>query len=236
MMPDQTGEGRGVPVLSRVGLNLGAIERSLRAFQADIERINAVLGSRLEPVEDGVIRNMVAGYAEVDRWVAEGVDLLAPGSSPHLLDLNAVVLCGRDPAARVGHEGHLAATRDHFYDQRGGGIGALVEWYKRNRGQNVWLRAAGMFLEIVREPQLFVEGNHRTAVLMINYLLLREGRPPFVLTPDNALPFFTLTVGARRGLTARLSSILAAGGGGVRGELAHFLSDHAREGERFRRE
>lgn len=230
----QSEQRRERPDPAGAGLNYAAIERALRAFQADIDRINAVLGSHLEPVEDGVIANMIDGYRLIEAWLAEGLDPFSPGRSEHLLDLNALVLCGPDPAARVAHQGHLAATRERFYSQQGGGgIGALVEWYKRNRGQEVWSLAAGLFLEIIHQPQLFVEGNHRTGVLLINYLLMRDGRAPFVLTPDNALPFFTLAAGAGHQRPVRLALLL---GGGPRADLAHFLADHARDCERFRRQ
>jgi hypothetical protein len=39
-------------------------------------------------------------------------------------------------------------------------------------------------------PQLFFEGNHRSAILIVSFLLGREGYPPFVLTPTNAKALF----------------------------------------------
>ena len=47
-------------------------------------------------------------------------------------------------------------------------------------------RAAGVYIRILSEPQLFIEGNHRTGALIMSYLLAREGHAPFVLTEDNA--------------------------------------------------
>jgi hypothetical protein len=49
----------------------------------------------------------------------------------------------------------------------------------------VWRRAAGVYIYILSEPQLFIEGNHRTGALVFSYILAREGRPPFVLTAEN---------------------------------------------------
>ena len=43
-----------------------------------------------------------------------------------------------------------------------------------------------MYISILSEPQLFIEGNHRTGALVMSYILAREGRPPFVLTAENA--------------------------------------------------
>jgi hypothetical protein len=50
----------------------------------------------------------------------------------------------------------------------------------------VWRRAAGVYIYILSEPQSFIEGNHRTGALVLSYILAREGRPPFVLTAENA--------------------------------------------------
>ncbi len=79
-----------------------------------------------------------------------------------------------------------AATEKRFYDQEGGGIRDVVEWYDLHRANSVWRRAAGVYISILSEPQLFIEGNHRTGALVMSYILAREGRPPFVLTADNA--------------------------------------------------
>ena len=45
-------------------------------------------------------------------------------------------------------------------------------------------------MRILSKPQLFIEGNHRTGALVMSYLLVRDGEPPFVLTVDNAEAFF----------------------------------------------
>ena len=53
-----------------------------------------------------------------------------------------------------------------------------------------WRRAAGVYVRILSEPQLYIEGNHRCGALIMSYLLAREGKPPFVLTVDNAKAYF----------------------------------------------
>jgi Fic family protein len=42
----------------------------------------------------------------------------------------------------------------------------------------------------VSQPQLFLEGNHRTGALVASYILVQEGLPPFVLTRKNASEYF----------------------------------------------
>jgi len=129
---------------------------------------------------------MMAGYQFVDSLLAQRVDLLAMGNLKLFLEINALVLFGSDVAVRAGAAFQLAATEQRFYEQEGGGIRDVVEWYDLHRANSVWRRAAGVYISILSEPQLFIEGNHRTGALVMSYILAREGRPPFVLTAENA--------------------------------------------------
>jgi prophage maintenance system killer protein len=61
-----------------------------------------------------------------------------------------------------------------------------MEWYGLHGNDNIWKKVAGLYIQIISQPQLFIEGNHRSAILMVSYMLGREGYPPFVLMPDNA--------------------------------------------------
>lgn len=171
-------------------LNLPAIEGSLRALQAAFPRINQYLQSPRDHLGDDVIGNMLAGYAYVDRLVADNIDALSFGHLHHLLELNNIVLCGGDPKARQANPGHLAATEAQFWDREGGGIRDIVEWYDLHRTESIWQRTAGVYIRVLSEPQLYIEGNHRTGALIMSYLLLRAGEPPFVLTIDNSRAYF----------------------------------------------
>jgi hypothetical protein len=91
-------------------------------------------------------------------------------------------LCGPDPRRREEFEGHLAATEDWFYDRADAGIGTLYDWSCRHAGLGPVERAAGYFLHTVSSPQLFLEGNRRTATLLASHALAREGAPPLVVT------------------------------------------------------
>ncbi len=171
-------------------LDLAAIESSLRAVQRNFPQINRLLKAPRDRLDDEVVTNMLAGYAYVDYLVAAGIDLFAIGASKHFLELNALVLCGADPGVRAQEQKHLEATSRHFYDQAGAGIAGLAAWYALHRGDSVWERAAGVYVRLLSEPQLFIEGNHRTGALIMSCILAREGRPPFVLSVDNAKGYF----------------------------------------------
>ena len=61
----------------------------------------------------------------------------------------------------------------------------------------VWERAAGAYARLLSTPQLFVEGNHRTGTLVMSYLLVQAGEPPFVLTARSAAAYFAVSVTIR---------------------------------------
>jgi hypothetical protein len=171
-------------------LNLPAIETSLRELQRKFPQINKELFDRRDPLDDEVLENMLEGYAMVNRLILDGGDIFAMGQLHHWLDLNAVVLCGSDAAVRTHYHRLMEATESRFYEQPGGGIRDIMDWYDLHRGKNVWRRATGVFIRLLSDPQLFIEGNHRTGALVMSYLLAREGRPPFVLSANNAREFF----------------------------------------------
>jgi hypothetical protein len=171
-------------------MNLCAIESALRELQKVFPDVNERLFDRRDPLDDEVIENMLAGYALVDLFLTEGVDIFAMGQLSHLLQLNAVVLCGKTDGAQARHHRLMQATEDRFYEEPEGGIRDVMDWYALNQSKNVWFRAAGVYNRILSEPQLFIEGNHRTGALIVSFLLVREGQPPFVLTKKNAKGFF----------------------------------------------
>ena len=167
-------------------LNLDRIEASLRAVQADFDRINEKLLMRREPLTDQIIGNLLEGYAYVDQLLEDGVEVFSPSGLDHILELNHIVLCGTNDSLRLEYGSHLLETRRRFAD----GIGAIADHYEAKRHKSAPRRAAGVYVLSVSQPQLFLEGNHRTGALVASYILVQEGLPPFVLTPKNAVAYF----------------------------------------------
>jgi hypothetical protein len=171
-------------------LNLLAIEEALYKVQTVFADLNGGLYERRDPLDDEVIQNMLAGYALIDELITAGIDIFAMGGLSHWLQLNATVLCGRNRDQQRRDHRLLEATESRFYDEPEAGIKDVIEWHALNRNKSVWFRAAGVYNRILSEPQLFIEGNHRTGALILSYMLLRGGEPPFVLTERNAAAFF----------------------------------------------
>lgn len=171
-------------------LDLPAIERALRDVQARFAELSKQFTEPRDPLTDEVLQNVVEGYALIDDYVARGIDLFDLQQVNLMLEINATVLCGRDPARRIEFAQHLAATEAHFFNNVEGGIKDLYNWYHAYRSDSVWKRAAGVYVRILSKPQLFIEGNNRSGSLIVSYLLMRAGLPPFVLTLDNAEGYF----------------------------------------------
>lgn len=168
---------------------------------------------------------MLAGYAFVDALAAAGVDVFAHGHARRLLELNTLVLCGPSPDRQATHAGHLAATERRFYEEREAGIEDVIDWYARHVDEPVWNRAAGVYVRMLSHPQLFIEGNHRSGVLVMSYVLLREGLPPFVLSVENAAAYFEPSTVLRDLAKHSAASLFRAPG--IRRRLAALLHDSA---------
>jgi len=171
-------------------MNLASVDTSLRRLQQHYAGDLVDLAAGRDPLDDRVIDNMMAGYTFVDTLVGEGIDVFAMGQHRHLLEMNTIVLCGTSPARRALYGGHIEATERRFYDEREGGIQDLAEWSQIHRDENTWDRSAGAYVRMLSKPQLFIEGNHRTGALLMSYILLRDGLPPFVLSAESAVAYF----------------------------------------------
>lgn len=206
-------------------LNLDAIECALRAFQGDSHRNSGPLADAQDPMSDEVVNNMMAGYRAIDEFVATDTDLLAVGSSRHRLDLNEIVLCGPDWEARHQSTDHVKANETYFYDDAIGGVGDIVEWYSRHNDESVRRRAVGIYVRILGEPQLYMEGNHRTGAIIMSYVLLRGGQPPFVVTSQCAEMYFWMSAQIKKNRKYGIISFFKLLK--IRRRFASFLRDYA---------
>ncbi|MFT3975461.1 MAG: hypothetical protein QM699_19105 [Amaricoccus sp.] len=162
-------------------LDLAAIEAAL-----DAQR-EAKLRGGLDPAPAtaaDVSRRVLEGYRYVDGLLADRIELFAYGGSARILELNLRVLCGVTPERRVAYADHIEATRAWFYDRPGQGVDALNDWVKRHRTATPRAFAAGLIVQVVAAPQLFIEGNRRSSTLLASYVLARSGLPPLVVAPD----------------------------------------------------
>lgn len=163
-------------------LDLGRIEEALRVLLRLPDMTERWQRLREEPLTDDATRRLIEGYRYVDQLLAERIDIFAYGQSGKILELNHRVLCGVSSERRASFQSHLAATERHFYDDPLGGISALSERYSRWQRHAPETLAAEIYVQAVSAPQLFLEGNSRTAALIASYCLARAGLPPLVVT------------------------------------------------------
>lgn len=215
-----------MPAAAPCRLDLAAIERSLCKVQLHFAALSELLFERRDPFIDHVRNNMLAGYALIDDYVARGVDLFALENVGLLLEINATVLCGTDPARRAHYAEHTAASERRFFSDDEGGVKALLDWYDAHRDESTWKRAAGVYIRILSRPQLFIEGNHRSGSLIVSYLLMRDGYPPFVLSLGNAEAYFNPST-VIRNLPKRGVKVLFKLPG-IKKRYARFLEQQAR--------
>ncbi|HEY7493664.1 MAG TPA: hypothetical protein VIH59_21450 [Candidatus Tectomicrobia bacterium] len=208
-----------------VRLNLKTIEDSLRDVQREFPKINALLRSRRDALTDEVRNNLLVGYRFIDMALASDADVLTPKRIASLLELNHIVLCGLNPQVRQEYHSHIVATVQRFYGHAVYNITDLLRWYDTHHGESSWKRAAGVYVRILSQPQLYIEGNHRTGALIMSYILARDGKAPFVLTVDNARAYFDPSTLVKE--TQKTSATLLMKLPRMKKRFAHFLHEQA---------
>lgn len=186
----------------------------LPAIEAVVQDTMAHLPSGGEGDAETLSRRLIEGYRYVDQLLADRVEIFAYGQAHHLLELNHRVLCGTTPERREQFANHIAETEHWFYDRADAGISEFGDWYARHRSRDTLVLAGAAIVQVVSRPQLFIEGNKRTSVLIASYLLARDARPPVVVRSEHHAEFTALTDRAarleRRGLVGNLQIALAS--------------------------
>jgi hypothetical protein len=173
-------------------IDLPAINEALTAVENDWPRIAAELKrlkiGQKDPFTAFLRGNMLSAYAYLDQLLQRGIPPLSDASLEHLLVLNERVHYGTDSGLRAESRAAIVATAEKFNVN----IDPILDWYRRHtrHGNNPYKLAAETYVSIVGQPQLFLEGNHRTGALIASWINLHAGLPPFVLSVDNALAYF----------------------------------------------
>jgi hypothetical protein len=121
---------------------------------------------------------------------------------------NHLVLCGATPARRAEFAHHIAATERRFYQDHECGADSFYDWADENRRLKPLVFAAGVYWRIVGTPQLFIEGNQRTATLVASFVLGRRGLPPLVWTKETFDAFASLSAACKATDRRRLLSTI----------------------------
>ena len=170
-------------------LHVGRIGDELLDVQRHFPAINAALTSRRDDFTDAVRRQMLSAYEFLDAMVADDLDLFSPEGLEALLQLNHLVLLGRGYDPREFRK-HISTTRQQFFGNFQRYVKPIRRWYRKHGTESPYKVASQVYVGVLSQPQLFQEGNHRTGSLIASGILLQNGRPPFVLTRQNAVAYF----------------------------------------------
>jgi hypothetical protein len=170
--------------------NLREIEHSLLEFQQAFPTINEGLAIRREDLTPQMAANIVEAYRFLNTLLQKEMDLFTPAGLHALLELNHIVLCGVDESTRQEYYAHLQETRRSFIYQ----IREIKDWVMRKRlDSNPWQLATGFYSRALSRPQLFLEGNHRTGNIILNYLLVSKNSPPYIVSVDTARTYLDIS-------------------------------------------
>ncbi len=170
--------------------DIDRIDDSLCRYQERFPDLNARLSLHREPFDDEMRRYILAAYSYLNELLRKGIELFSPGGLHSMLELNHIVLCGTDPATRYEYHSHILDTRKRYQSV----VRGIRKWVlARQKSGNPYKVAAGFYTRSLSRPQLFIEGNHRTENIVLNYLLLSRGIPPFIVTPENAVEYLELS-------------------------------------------
>lgn len=170
--------------------NLTSIHDSLTQFRAEFEKINDRLAMRRETFTEQMSGQIVEAYGFLNTLLAQDMDLFTPAGLHGLLELNHIVLCGTDPDNRAHYFTHLEETRKSFISR----IKPIKEWVLKKRAEsNPYQLATGFYARQLSRPQLFLEGNHRTGNIVLNYLLISKGSAPYVVSAEDAHTYLDIS-------------------------------------------
>ncbi|HBD95982.1 MAG: hypothetical protein A2015_12970 [Spirochaetes bacterium GWF1_31_7] len=167
--------------------NIPEIRKSLKELLKDFKKINKTLSIKREELTISHVENVLCAYQYLNELLVSEIELFSKMGLFSLLELNHLVLCGKDSEKRAEYHKHIMKTQEKFTQR----IPDLIAWYnKAEKTLDPYDLSTGFYWRQLSQPQLFIEGNHRTGNILINYMLLRMNKPPFIVNANNAWGYF----------------------------------------------
>jgi len=174
--------------------DLKEIERSYQEVLAkwmviDDELDDLKIGRKDTPFDQTLMENMLCAWEYLDYFMRKKKHgLLSREGGPDMLEINHRVHYGVDYVQRDEYQKALAATTEKFSRY----IVPIRKYYKRKTSLKASTNkiAAEVYIAILGQPQLFIEGNHRSGSVIASWINLVDNKPPFVLSVENAVAFF----------------------------------------------
>jgi hypothetical protein len=172
--------------------NLNNVEKSLLEVQNNWKKIDDELDHEKigrRDTFDPVIRGrLMEAYRHLNELLEKSVEPFSPEGISEILELNNILHYGFNSQLRLEYNQAIQATSEKFNLN----ITPIEKWYRKHmKGEPHPLKvAAEVYVAVLGFPQLFIEGNHRTGNLISNWISMFYGKPPFVLSPKNAVAYF----------------------------------------------
>ena len=174
--------------------DLKEIEKSYAKVLANWKNIDDQLdqlkvGRKDTPFDQKLMENMLVAWEYLDYFIKnKDYSLLSIEGGPDMLEINHRVHYGLDYRQRDEYKKALDATTEKFSKH----IGPIRKYYKKNIKSKTSVNqiASGVYVAILGQPQLYIEGNHRSGSIVASWVNLVHNKPPFILSTDNAIAFF----------------------------------------------
>ena len=176
--------------MSSVRFNVSAIHDALKEFQKAFPDINEQILMKREDVTDQMVDHIVKAYEFMNELLDRRIDIFTPAGLNSLLEINHIVLCGTDPDTRSQYYKHVMETRTRFLKR----IRPIKAWVLKSfDDMDPWKLATGFYTRNLSQPQLFLEGNHRSGNILLNYLLISKRMPPYVVSVETSREYLDLS-------------------------------------------
>ncbi|TKB06423.1 hypothetical protein [Desulforhopalus sp. IMCC35007] len=119
------------------------------------------IGRKDTPFDQRLMDNMMYAWEYIDSFIKENeYSLFSKEGGPNMLEINHRVHYGQDYTLREEYLKAIDATTEKFSRQ----IVPIRKYYKRKTAlqTSVSKIASEVYIAILGQPQLFIEGNHRT--------------------------------------------------------------------------
>lgn len=166
--------------------NLETIRDSFLEVKKHFKKINNQLTLKRDDFTSEVMDNMLCAYSFVNDMLDKQITPFGQDKNEKLLELNHIVLCGKEWKSNEDYLDHIRSTSERFSFF----LDPIKKWHKKNENDHILKRSAVTYVSIVSNPQLFFEGNHRTGSIIASWLLISRELPPFVLNRNNAVAYF----------------------------------------------
>lgn len=154
----------------------------------------------------------------------EDIEFAEPGYLDAVDDLNLflqIISATTDDLLKAFTSWHAAATQRLLDDEyrselsHRAEITTLLAVLLRTKlsGRNVYKVVSSLYYDLHKLHPFAGGGNHRAIILLVNYVLIKNGKTPFYLKPINFSSYKTLTANIRS----------EKGGSAIKAELAEYL-------------